>query len=295
MPNCAAYGCSVRPGRGKRMHNFPRDPIRRKLWEQKVRRKNWKANNYSILCEDHFDETQYENGRVDGLRRLKPNALPTHFVFTTPKRHSRPTKQSRTEDEPCVGGQQHIQHTQRIQLDHAYYSTPCSASLEVKTEIEVGHEEFDRTNNAYTGGTVSEEMVITKTISGETVSEETAGRENVSGETASVEEQLNGLKNKVLSLQRALVKERKEKWKIIRQRKRLEANVSGVFNTNQLYKLSQASTRGTKWSADSIKKGLQLMLACGPTGYNLLLAQNQPLPSARSLQRRLHIVREEGC
>ncbi|XP_031157086.1 uncharacterized protein LOC116051016 isoform X1 [Sander lucioperca] len=290
MPYCCAFGCKERQGRGKRFHKFPREPKRRKVWELKVKRANWKANDYSILCEDHFEEAAYETGRVDGLRRLRSTAVPTQFVFTPRKLPGRTTKRSRrTEGEPCVGGQEHIQ------IDHSYCSTSCAPSFEVQTDIQVGHEEFDLRNNACTGGTVSsepigEDLVSRDTVSDEAVSGETAGRKSVSRGTARGEEELNALKNKVSSLQRALVKERKEKWKVIGRIKQLKANVSGVFNTNQLYKLSHASRRGTKWSADTIRKGLQLKFACGANGYNLLLAQNQPLPSARSLRRSLEAV-----
>ncbi|XP_028458394.1 uncharacterized protein LOC114571568 isoform X1 [Perca flavescens] len=236
--------------------------------------------------QDHFEEAAYETGRVDGLRRLRSTAVPTQFVFTPRKTPGRTTRRStRTEEEPCVGGQE------RVQIDHSYCSKSCPASFEVQTDLKVDHEEFELKNNACTGeDLVSRDTISRDTISGEAVSRETAGRESVSGETARGEEELNALKNKVASLQRALVKERKEKWKVIRRLKQLEANASGVFNTNQLYKLSQASRRGTKWSADTIKKGLQLKFACGANGYNLLLAQNLPLPSARSLRRSLEAV-----
>ncbi|XP_031157087.1 peroxynitrite isomerase THAP4-like isoform X2 [Sander lucioperca] len=128
MPYCCAFGCKERQGRGKRFHKFPREPKRRKVWELKVKRANWKANDYSILCEDHFEEAAYETGRVDGLRRLRSTAVPTQFVFTPRKLPGRTTKRSRrTEGEPCVGGQEHIQ------IDHSYCSTSCAPSFEVQT------------------------------------------------------------------------------------------------------------------------------------------------------------------
>lgn len=98
-------------------------------------------------------------------------------------------------------------------------------------------------------------------------------------------EKLKALTNKVLRLQQTLAKERREKWKVLRQRKQLEEKVSLVFNKDQLAKLCQSSSRGSKWSAETIRKGLQLQLVCGAAGYELLLAQNHPLPSARSLRR----------
>ncbi|XP_063046997.1 THAP domain-containing protein 1-like [Engraulis encrasicolus] len=304
MPYCCAYACSVRPGQGKKLHRFPRDLKRRKLWESKVRRKNWSATDCSVLCEDHFDEKQYESGRADGLRKLRPNAVPTEFTFTRRKCPWRPIK-CRTEDELCPGAQEQIglpvglQIGLPVHVDHSYCSTESHNSTSVQTDIQVDRDQFNLMDNACTNKAVSGETASSETASRErassetanreTVSRETAGRENVSKEMTNLDKQLNTLKNQVSSLQRALIKERKEKLKAIKQRKQLEANISGVFNTNQLYKLSQASTRGTKWSAETIKKGLQLYLACGATGYDLLIAQNQPLPSARSLRRRLEV------
>lgn len=45
-------------------------------------------------------------------------------------------------------------------------------------------------------------------------------------ETVSCEEKLKGLTNKVLTLQKTLAKERREKWKVTKRRKQLEAEVS---------------------------------------------------------------------
>ena len=48
--------------------------------------------------------------------------------------------------------------------------------------------------------------------------------------------------------------------------------------------------RGIRWSSATVKKALQLRFACGATGYNLLLKQQFPLPSLRTLQRRMETV-----
>ena len=42
-----------------------------------------------------------------------------------------------------------------------------------------------------------------------------------------------------------------------------------------------------QWSEKTVQKSLQLKFACGSTGYSVLLDQNFPLPSIRTLQRRL--------
>ena len=48
--------------------------------------------------------------------------------------------------------------------------------------------------------------------------------------------------------------------------------------------------RGVSWSAVTIKKALRLRFTCGSTGYKTLLQQNHPLPSERTLQRRLENI-----
>ncbi|CAK6974272.1 hypothetical protein AALO_G00259650, partial [Scomber scombrus] len=204
------YGCSNQWKNGIKMHRFPRDPKRRETWEVKVRRKDWKAKDNSFLCADHFDDTQYECNRLDGLRRLKPNAVPTQFVFT-PKLPVRLTKGSSTVLEPAP---EPSSVSKTIPLDHPYCSTSLGIQsdheqkdiLEDIPDIKTNHEDLDQTcsalkNASSTGGTVSLE-------------------------TVSCEVKLKALTNKVLTLQKTLAKERREKWKVTKRTKQLEAEVS---------------------------------------------------------------------
>lgn len=41
------------------------------------------------------------------------------------------------------------------------------------------------------------------------------------------------------------------------------------------------------WDPESVKKGMQLRFACGTKGYDMLLKQGYPLPSAKTIQRRM--------
>ena len=41
------------------------------------------------------------------------------------------------------------------------------------------------------------------------------------------------------------------------------------------------------WSNETVQKALQLKFTCGATGYELLIEQGVPLPSVRTLQRRM--------
>ena len=51
MPACCAWGCSNRHEKGHTMYRFPRDPARRKVWTNRVSRKNWTPTLYSYLCD----------------------------------------------------------------------------------------------------------------------------------------------------------------------------------------------------------------------------------------------------
>lgn len=60
-----------------------------------------------------------------------------------------------------------------------------------------------------------------------------------------------------------------------------------IFTADQLLALSRTSNRGSKWSNETVKKSLQMRFACGSTGYDLMLEGGFPLPSSRTLRRRL--------
>ncbi len=55
---CSAIGCSMRRGTNLlsevRMFYFPRDPTRRAVWSNALKRENWTANNSSLICNAHF-------------------------------------------------------------------------------------------------------------------------------------------------------------------------------------------------------------------------------------------------
>ncbi|XP_061786696.1 uncharacterized protein [Nerophis lumbriciformis] len=464
MPSCAAWGCFTRQKSGKHMHRFPRDPVRRKVWEVKVRRDGWRPNNYSLLCEDHFDETQYEQRRADGLKKLKPNAVPTLFAFTTKiVKPRRLLKRNRVDASPPPP-------SKRIRMEHSYYQQslltgtrekPIHLSEDGIQEKPVHRSEDEKPIYRWKNGTrkkpirLSEdgtrekqiyhrengswekpiqrseddnrEKVIHRSEDGsleklihrsedgrlekpihrsedgtleklihriedgnrkklihhredgtlenlmhhsddgnreklihhsdcedgnreklihrsdgedgnrekpihhseygngekpihrsenddtpdspdETIhtfapcspksapgvaESSLVSAESTSRSAESRNERLKKMTTEISRLKKLLAKERREKRKLLQQQSNLEVNISKVFNRDQLGKLKQASPRGMKWSAETIKKGLQLKVACGATGYEALLSQNLPLPSARSLRRRLHESRSE--
>lgn len=66
--------------------------------------------------------------------------------------------------------------------------------------------------------------------------------------------------------------------------------LKSFLNENQLSSLSVQNRRGFKWSNNTVQKALRLKFACGSVGYEELLAQHQPLPSLRTIRRKLQNI-----
>ncbi|KAG0436776.1 hypothetical protein HPB47_017763, partial [Ixodes persulcatus] len=57
--------------------------------------------------------------------------------------------------------------------------------------------------------------------------------------------------------------------------------------------VQNADKRGNRWSNQTVQKALQVRLTCGSRGYELLKDEVLPLPSERTLQRRIEVVKFE--
>nr|XP_040582729.1 uncharacterized protein LOC121131308 [Lepeophtheirus salmonis] len=66
----------------------------------------------------------------------------------------------------------------------------------------------------------------------------------------------------------------------------LKNSLINIFNSDQINLLRQTS-KVRAWSDKTIKKSLQLRLACETSGYQMLISHGYPLPSNRTLQRNL--------
>ncbi|KAF7655146.1 hypothetical protein LDENG_00059170 [Lucifuga dentata] len=80
MGGCSAPRCSNSSSVGKQLFRFPKDPARKKKWVANSRR-NFEPTQHSRLCQDHFEQSQFEEiaRSPAGGRKLKPNAIPTLF------------------------------------------------------------------------------------------------------------------------------------------------------------------------------------------------------------------------
>lgn len=68
-----------------------------------------------------------------------------------------------------------------------------------------------------------------------------------------------------------------------------------IFSHDQVNALKRKSTKFMKWSNVTVQKALKLKFSCGSNGYEELLKQQIPLPSLRTLRRRLqHLYFDSG-
>ncbi|XP_014852792.1 PREDICTED: THAP domain-containing protein 1-like isoform X2 [Poecilia mexicana] len=85
MGGCSAPNCSNSTSIGKQLFRFPKDPVRKKKWVVNCRR-DFEPTPHSRLCQDHFEESQFEEiaRSPAGGKKLKPNAIPTLFNVGDP-------------------------------------------------------------------------------------------------------------------------------------------------------------------------------------------------------------------
>lgn len=131
----------------------------------------------------------------------------------------------------------------------------------------------------------------------------------VLSETATTESKKLLLYEKLCQRQRATIASYRKRIKNSdRKYKKLEEHLKGitnsgasiydVFNEDQIAALQRKtmskSTKFMKWSDPTIFKALRLKFTCGADGYEELLKQNIPLPSEKTLQRRLQSIKFES-
>uniref|UniRef100_A0AAQ4QSM4 THAP-type domain-containing protein n=1 Tax=Gasterosteus aculeatus aculeatus TaxID=481459 RepID=A0AAQ4QSM4_GASAC len=85
MPqHCAAYFCANRRTiasrtRGITFHKFPKDKHVRKKWEVALRRDGFTASDSSVLCCEHFKQSDLD--KTGQIVRLRDGVIPSVFSF----------------------------------------------------------------------------------------------------------------------------------------------------------------------------------------------------------------------
>ena len=105
-----------------------------------------------------------------------------------------------------------------------------------------------------------------------------------------LQSEVSRLKCKVKELKSELHRTKKDQKALLHRKMKQEATIRKLFGQDQLRALSRGGMRGINWATSTVKKALRLRFSCGASGYNLLLQQGYPLPSVRTLQRRMECV-----
>nr|XP_054757276.1 uncharacterized protein LOC129263389 [Lytechinus pictus] len=250
MTGCCALGCTNRSEKGFHMFRFPSNPERRKLWENKVRRVGWKPTSSTFLCEVHFDIHQFELGRQDKKVKLKTTAVPNIFCF------SKPPKVRKSPKKRVSTSTRPTCSTGHKAQDHSYSATPPE-------DISTGS------------------------------SEDSASKQETVHDTQrniKLEGRLTKMKVRMKELKADMRRMQKTRIKVIKSKAKQESRFSRLFGSDQIRALSRGGMRGVEWSSSTVKKALQLRFACGASGYKVLLKQHHPLPSERTLRRRMEKV-----
>ncbi|XP_072145524.1 uncharacterized protein [Dermacentor andersoni] len=122
---------------------------------------------------------------------------------------------------------------------------------------------------------------------------EPSGTQTASSYSAELKKQLADITRKYTDLQDHHAAARNSIKGLKNQVQRLESEIRNFsknvkfLDEDQLRALSRSNNRGNSWTPETVKQGLQIKFACGTTGYETLRKLGYPLPSNRTLTRRL--------
>ncbi|XP_015456474.1 THAP domain-containing protein 2 isoform X1 [Astyanax mexicanus] len=147
MGGCSAPNCSNSTTIGKQLFRFPKDPVRMRKWLVNCRR-DFAPTPCSRLCQDHFEESQFEEiaRSPAGGRKLKPNAIPTLFNVPDPPSPITPHVVLPLKPEPAekdlnVGDHGYARRQPRVdpeeeERQRAEEEQPCSLCQHYKSQLE---------------------------------------------------------------------------------------------------------------------------------------------------------------
>jgi hypothetical protein len=95
------------------------------------------------------------------------------------------------------------------------------------------------------------------------------------------------LEKQVARYKRKIILLRNQNKKLRTEQNKIKENLPLLLNDDQKCSLSRQTMRGIKWSDATMMKAYKLRLACGTIGYDVLREIGQPLPTHRTLQRRI--------
>src|SRR5688572_8957393 len=295
MVGCSAPNCHNSTTKGVRLFGFPANKDRRKKWMINCRRDKWSPTSGSRLCEVHFEASQFEKNRQDGWRKLRPNAIPTIFHVPNPPRlmesGRRVLKRSASDDGDV------LMKVHRISLEHKYAKPATGSPKIVDNEADVVYSSSSLVDKNIL---ISEKQPTEKEANFcvfndfdvsehiEIVTSQLSPRKLVQAE-----DRVHILTKENQQLTRQIRMLKKQLKASREENKQLKKKLEKVFSSDQILALQSPTglSRGRRWSAQTIQRSLQMLFACGASGYCFLRSQGFPLPASRTLRHSLQGVR----
>ncbi|KAJ3640491.1 hypothetical protein Zmor_003785 [Zophobas morio] len=214
----------------------------------------------------HFAPEMWEKPREDVKRKLKLNAVPTIFSFNIPKRERKPPKtrvvSAKLDPQPSTS--------------RAILSSSSSTSSSRATSPVLQHME-----------TQVVEMQSTEVLKKLDKCDEIIKK--MSKQNIELKAKLKIAQRKIRKLQTVSDRYKSE----VKDNKYFKL-ISQTFNPDQIYAM-QLCMQFHRWSNETIAKALSLKFTCGNNGYQQLMKEKIPLPSLRTLSRRLeHLKFDSG-
>lgn len=201
----------------------------------------------------HFSHANFENKRLDGIRKLKPNAIPDLL----------PNKPNFTTEE-----------------QNETYILPDISFL--KNEYIIKDEE-----NAFEYEMLpTDEPEPTTIVKNETdnfeCEENSFQPEETHAVACTLEEQCQVMQNLRESLEKAL----RRRCHLKKELKKMENNMRRCLNMDQINYLKHGNSKEHLWSDETMDKAMKLYDLCGSKGYEEIKRQGFPFPSIRVIQFR---------
>ncbi|KAM7293727.1 hypothetical protein ISCGN_023320 [Ixodes scapularis] len=308
MGRCCALRCRNRASRGIRLFKLPQSPRRRKLWLSGIKRgAGWKPPDRTYLCEQPAARTSGATLQVGLLTQPLPTTSGACFVsiFQGPAypRVAIPPRSSPQVTSDNQRGQASSAARGTLVSAHSTSWQPAARTSGAALQGGVLTQPLPTTSGAcfvsIFQGPAYPRVAIPPHPSLQVTSDNQRGQASAAAlgtlvsaaSTSWMSRKIKQLENENHRLvrQAALQKTREATFR---------SHLHKFFTADQLAALSRSSNRGSKWSNETVKKSLQMRFACGSLGYDLLLEGSFPLPSSRTLGRRLEgkfVVRLLKC
>ncbi|XP_029829876.3 peroxynitrite isomerase THAP4 [Ixodes scapularis] len=293
MTGCSVTKCTNRADSGKSLYRIPtaRHDVRRRLvWLFRMGRRSPTPKNARI-CEDHFESKEFETYRVNGRRKLKPNAVPS--LLLGPNCHPATEEQSADLASP-VGVASGIVSQSTVPQPGAGIASQVDVHSGIVSESVVPQP---------AAGIASQVDVHSASVSGSVepqpgnVVESCDARqtENASecsdGRQAGTSGTHEGGSNREKKLELMLNLEQKKRRKMEKERYKLRESISRIFAPDQIRALEKGTMRGSSWSDATLQKALAAKVVCGSKGYEHIKENLVPLPAPRTLQQQMEHIK----